>query len=161
MNNISFVSGYFLNLHRRRASLWFCNYKTTTNQTTTELSSNNTKPVLATTTDLINNHTNENTQLNDINSIKEEMASISVSSSSSTTTTSPVLENYLLDLKKVIEWLVASEQQLSDQSEIGEDVNNVEGQFQTHEVGFLTSISPNLSINHHINSLLFLWFMAH
>lgn len=113
------------------------NNKATTNQLSCELSSNttnqnnNNKPVA---TDLINNHTNENTQLDDINSIKEGMASISVSSASSSTTTSPVLENYLLDLKKVIEWLVTSEQQLSEQSDIGEDVNNVKGQFQTHEV---------------------------
>ena len=62
------------------------------------------------------------------------MASMSISTSSSTTTTSPILENYLLDLKKVIEWLVASETQLSNQSEIGNDVNSVKQQFQTHEV---------------------------
>ena len=61
------------------------------------------------------------------------MASMSLSSSSSTTTSSPILENYLLDLKKVIEWLVASESQLSNQSNIGDDVNSVKQQFQTHE----------------------------
>ena len=62
------------------------------------------------------------------------MTSISVSSSSSTTTTSPILESYLLDLKKVIEWLVASENVLNNQEEIGNVVNNVKQQFQTHEV---------------------------
>ena len=82
------------------------------------------------------NNTNENTLLDDISSTnpQKEMASISVSSSSSTSASSPVLENYLLDLKKVIEWLVNSEQLLTNQSEIGEDVNKVKAQFQTHEV---------------------------
>ncbi len=69
------------------------------------------------------------------------MASISVSSSSSSTTTSPILENYLGELKKVIEWLYGSENLLSNQPEIGNDVNNVKAQFQTHEVKFiLTSL---------------------
>ena len=63
----------------------------------------------------------------------QSMASMSVSSSSSTTTSSPILENYLLDLKRVIEWLVASENQLSTQADIGADVNSVKQQFQTHE----------------------------
>lgn len=82
------------------------------------------------------NNTNENTLLDDISSAnhQKEMASISVSSSSSTSASSPVLENYLLDLKKVIDWLVNSEQLLTTQSEIGEDVNKVKSQFQTHEV---------------------------
>lgn len=87
--------------------------------------------------EILLNNTNENTlHLDDINSenYQKGMASISVSSSSSTTTSSPVLENYLLDLKKVIEWLVNSEQQLSTQADIGEDVNKVKVQFQTHEV---------------------------
>jgi hypothetical protein len=61
---------------------------------------------------------------------------MSVSSSSSTaTTSSPVLEAYLNDLKKVIEWLAASESVLINQSDIGNDVNLVKQQFQTHEVG--------------------------
>lgn len=61
------------------------------------------------------------------------MTSMSVSSASSTTTTSPILESYLLDLKKVIEWLVSSESLLSNQPDIGDDVNTVKTQFQTHE----------------------------
>ncbi len=62
-----------------------------------------------------------------------EMTSMSVSSASSTATTSPILESYLLDLKKVIEWLVSSESLLSNQPDIGNDVNTVKLQFQTHE----------------------------
>ena len=81
---------------------------------------------------------NNNSSYNANNSLDDKtrntMASMSISTSSSTTTSSPILENYLLDLKKVIEWLVASETQLSNQSEIGNDVNSVKQQFQTHEV---------------------------
>ena len=80
-------------------------------------------------------NTNDASNIDEINSTYfKAMASISVSSSSSTTTSSPVLENYLLDLKKVIEWLVSSENLLSNQADIGEDVNTVKQQFQTHEV---------------------------
>jgi hypothetical protein len=61
------------------------------------------------------------------------MASMSISSSSSATTSSPVLENYLLDLKRVIEWLANSDTHLNNQSELGQDVNIVKQQFQTHE----------------------------
>jgi hypothetical protein len=85
--------------------------------------------------------TNQNNNKNNKSKIKtskntsstQSMASMSVSSSSSTTTSSPILENYLLDLKRVIEWLVASENQLSTQADIGADVNSVKQQFQTHE----------------------------
>ena len=69
---------------------------------------------------------NEETNLN-------TMASMSISSSSSATTSSPVLENYLLDLKRVIEWLANSDTHLNNQSELGQDVNIVKQQFQTHE----------------------------
>lgn len=61
------------------------------------------------------------------------MASMSVSSSSTASTSSPILEHYLLDLKRVIEWLVSSETVLANQSAIGDDVNTVKQQFQTHE----------------------------
>jgi hypothetical protein len=63
-----------------------------------------------------------------------EMASMSVSSTSSATNSSPALENYLLDLKKVIEWLANSDNVLNNQPSIGDDVNSVKQQFQTHEV---------------------------
>ncbi len=80
--------------------------------------------------------TNDNTILEDNSSenYQKGMASISVSSSSSSTTTSPMFENYLVELKKVIEWLHSSENSLSNQPEIGHDVNSVKAQFQTHEV---------------------------
>ena len=95
--------------------------------------------------DLMHTGTNEHTHLDEMNSMKEGMASISASSSSSATTTSPALESYLLDLKRVVEWLVASEQQLSDQAAIGHDVNEVKAQFQTHEVRL---IYPKQAFNH-------------
>ena len=57
-----------------------------------------------------------------------------MSSSSSTEPSSDILETYLSDLKKVIEWLINSESLLNNQTEIGNDVNTVKQQFQTHEV---------------------------
>ncbi|CAF0734079.1 unnamed protein product [Brachionus calyciflorus] len=56
-----------------------------------------------------------------------------MSSSSSTEASSEILETYLSDLKKVIEWLINSESLLNTQTEIGNDVNTVKEQFQTHE----------------------------
>jgi hypothetical protein len=86
---------------------------------------------------LINNNNNNNLDQNNIITRKSqqnsEMTSMSVSSASSTSNTSPILESYLLDLKKVIEWLVTSESMLSNQPDIGDDVNTVKLQFQTHE----------------------------
>lgn len=57
-----------------------------------------------------------------------------MSSSSSAEVSSEILETYLNELKKVIEWLIGSESLLNNQSEIGSDVNTVKQQFQIHEV---------------------------
>ncbi|RMZ96080.1 dystrophin-like isoform X1 [Brachionus plicatilis] len=56
-----------------------------------------------------------------------------MSSSSSAEMSSEILETYLVELKKVIEWLINSESLLNNQSHIGNDVNTVKQQFQTHE----------------------------
>jgi hypothetical protein len=45
-----------------------------------------------------------------------------------------VLEGYLADLKRVVEWLATSSESLTNQPTIGHDVNLVKQQFQTHEV---------------------------
>lgn len=55
------------------------------------------------------------------------------SDSNTASSSQQLLENYLTELKRVIEWLVASEQQLINQNDIGTDVNIVKQQFQTHE----------------------------
>ena len=102
--------------------------------TVAHLKKNN--PAIIDSSNKPNKNYNANSNLIDDRN-RKSMASMSVSSSSSTTTSSPILENYLLDLKKVIEWLVTSESQLSNQSEIGNDVNAVKQQFQTHEVGYV------------------------
>lgn len=90
----------------------------------------------------------QNIKKKNINNINNEInnrrpMSVSSSSSSAATTSSPILEAYLSDLKKVIEWLAASESVLLNQSEIGNDVNLVKQQFQTHEV-FIIFISFHL-----------------
>ena len=84
-------------------------------------------------TDYINNNNNNSTANAKAKKNQTTMASMSVSSSSSTTTSSPVLENYLVDLKRVIEWLISSENVLTKQTGLGNDVNTVKQQFQTHE----------------------------
>ena len=56
------------------------------------------------------------------------MASTSISSCSSA-----ALDTYLLDLNKVVEWLSRSSLSLTNQPEIGHDVNLVKQQFQSHE----------------------------
>lgn len=84
-------------------------------------------------TDYINNNNNKTTANAKAKKNQTTMASMSVSSSSSTTTSSPVLENYLVDLKRVIEWLISSENVLTKQTGLGNDVNTVKQQFQTHE----------------------------
>jgi hypothetical protein len=66
-------------------------------------------------------------------STTNRMTSLSVASSP-TTSASPVLDGYLADLKRVIEWLSTSSDSLTNQPEIGHDVNLVKQQFQTHEV---------------------------
>lgn len=65
----------------------------------------------------------------------KKMASSDSSSANAVTapTSSPVLDNYLQDLKKVVDWLSASSSSLTNQPEIGHDVNQVKQQFQTHE----------------------------
>lgn len=62
------------------------------------------------------------------------MENQNIASTPSSSSPSSLLESYLTDLKKVIEWLVGSENLLNDQSHIGNDVNTVKLQFQTHEV---------------------------
>lgn len=57
-----------------------------------------------------------------------------MSTSSSTEVSSEILETYLVELKKVIEWLINSETLLNSQSQIANDVNTVKQQFQVHEV---------------------------
>ena len=61
---------------------------------------------------------------------------MNTSQSSKSTTSSSNLDSYLNDLEKVVQWLLASEELLTKQGPIANDVNSVKQQFQTHEVKF-------------------------
>ena len=64
----------------------------------------------------------------------KSQAPMNTSQSSQSTSSSPNLDNYLNDLEKVVQWLLSSEELLSQQGSVGDDVNSVKQQFQTHEV---------------------------
>lgn len=61
----------------------------------------------------------------------------SLSSTQSSSATSPTLDVYLNDLERVIKWLSQSEDVLLEHGQVGNDVNTVKAQFQTHEVIFI------------------------